>query len=129
MRSSFFPVPTNSGADSVDAWFTPGRLVFLIFLFLMALYPDVVLGSHAFFYRDFGLFGYPLAAYHRACFWRGELPLWNPLNNCGLPYLAQWNTMVFYPLSLIYLLFPLPWSLNFFCLGHVALAGLGMYFL
>src|SRR5262249_50911277 len=29
----------------------------------------------------------------------------------------------------LYLLLPMPWALNFFCLAHLFLAGLGMYFL
>ena len=74
-----------------------------------------------------GQFGYPLAQFHREAFWRGEIPLWNPLNDCGLPFLAQWNTLVLYPGSLIYLLFPLPWSLNLFVLAHLFLAAAGMY--
>ncbi|PYI84975.1 MAG: hypothetical protein DME26_12145 [Verrucomicrobia bacterium] len=37
--------------------------------------------------------------------------------------------MVLYPFSLIYLLFPLPWSLSYFCLAHFLLGGMGMYFL
>ena len=65
------------------------------------------------------MFGYPLAYFHRQSFWRGELPLWNPFSNCGLPFLAQWNTLTLYPLSLIYLLLPLTWSLSFFCLAHM----------
>ncbi|HTG42994.1 MAG TPA: YfhO family protein, partial [Verrucomicrobiae bacterium] len=48
---------------------------------------------------------------------------------CGLPFLAQWNTMVFYPFSLIYLLFPLSWSLGFFCLFHLWWAAFGMFIL
>src|SRR5262245_21105374 len=106
-----------------------GKVVLLITAFLLALYPDIFQGSHSLFYRDFGFFGYPLAHYHREAFWRGQIPLWNPLNNCGLPFMAQWNTMVFYPLSLIYLLLPLPWSLNLFCFAHQVLGGLGMYLL
>src|SRR5439155_24997594 len=82
-----------------------------------------------FYFRDYGIFGYPLAKYHRDCFWNGEWPIWNSLNSCGIPYFAQWNTMVLYPLSLIYLLLPLPWSLALFCLGHLLLAGVAMYFL
>lgn len=96
---------------------------------MVAAYPDVILGGQTFFFRDFGLFGYPLAHYHREHFWRGELPLWNPLNHCGLPFLAQWNTLCLYPGSLLYLLLPLEWSLSLFCLTHLFLAGLGMYFL
>jgi hypothetical protein len=89
----------------------------------------VLLGGTAFIIRDFGMFSYPVAHFHRQCFWRGELPLWNPFNNCGLPFLAQWNTLTLYPLSLIYLLLPLTWSLSFFCLAHLFWGGLGMYFL
>ena len=37
--------------------------------------------------------------------------------------------MVLYPFSVFYCLFPLPWSLNFFCLAHLFLGGMGMYFL
>lgn len=92
-------------------------------------FADVLFFGRSFFFRDFGIFGYPLAYYHRESFWRGEIPLWNPLNNCGLPFLAQWNSLTLYPPSLIYLLLPLPWSLNLFCLLHLFWAGFGMYML
>lgn len=110
-----------------QAWFTPGRFALLLVALTFATYPDVILGASTFFYRDFQLFAYPWAHYHRESFWRGEIPLWNPLNNCGVPFLAQWNTMTLYPGSLLYLLFPLSWSLGIFCLAHFVLAGLGMY--
>ncbi|MFZ1074113.1 MAG: YfhO family protein [Verrucomicrobiia bacterium] len=109
--------------------FTAGRVAGLIAIFLFALYPGIILGTHSFFLRDYGAFTYPVAYYAHESFWRGEVPLWNPLNNCGVPFLAQWNTSVCYPLSLIYMVFPLPWSLGCFCLGHLVLAGVGMYLL
>ena len=62
-------------------WFTPGRFAFILAACIFAAYPEVVLGMRTFFFRDFGFFGYPLAFHHRESFWRGELPLWNPLNN------------------------------------------------
>ena len=96
-------------------------------MLLLVDYPEVILGIDSFFHRDFGLFTNPVAAHARESFWRGEVPLWNPLNNCGIPLLAQWNTTICYPLSWLYFLFPLPWSLNYFCLGHLVLAGVGMY--
>ncbi|MFM1770148.1 MAG: hypothetical protein RJA22_2677 [Verrucomicrobiota bacterium] len=118
--------PRGPGAGA-DAWFTPGRFAVVLALLVLAAFPGIALGLQTFVHRDFGLFGYPLAAYHRECFWRGELPLWNPYNNAGLPFLAQWNTLVLYPGSLLYLLGPLPWSLNLFCLVHLFWGGLGMY--
>src|SRR6202012_653704 len=78
---------------------------------------------------DYGLFTYPVAYFEHESFWRGEVPLWNPLNNCGVPFLAQWNTSACYPPSLLFMLLPLPQSLNYFLLGHLVLAGVGMFFL
>ena len=117
-----------AGGDAFD-WFTPGRFSLLLGLLIFASFPHVLLGLETFVVRDFGFFAYPLAHYQRGCFWRGELPLWNPFNNCGVPFLAQWNTMPLYPPVLFYLLLPLSWSLSCFCLLHLFWAGLGMYFL
>src|SRR5947207_1444054 len=111
------------------SWLSPGRFAALLALLTFAAHPDVALGLRSFVARDFGGYTLPLAQYHREIFWRGEWPLWNPFTRCGLPFLAQWNTMTCYPPSLLYLLLPLPWSLNFFCLAHQFWAGLGMYFL
>jgi hypothetical protein len=115
--------------QAADDRFTPWRFAAVLAALICAAYPEVLVGVGTFFHRDYAVFGYPLAYYHRQSFWRGEVPLWNPLNDCGLPFLAQWNTLVLYPLSLIYLLFPLSWSLGIFCLAHFFLAGMGMYFL
>ena len=105
-----------------DREFSAARLALLLGLLMLVSYPDILLGTHAFFYRDTGQFGFPVAYYLRDCFWRGEVPLWNPYNNCGLPFLAQWNTLALYPPSLFYEVLPMPWAMNFFILGHVFLA-------
>lgn len=115
----------NRAAD----WFTPGRFAAMLGLLIAMCFAPVLAGFETFYAVDFGTFGYPIASWHRDCFWAGELPLWNPYNNCGMPFLAQWNTMTLYPLSLFYLLFPLSWSLGVFCVGHLFMAGMGMYFL
>ncbi len=121
-------LPSNARrSDTPGDWLTPRRFTALLAVLIGVLFASVLVGSHSFFFRDFGYFGYPLAQFHREAFWRGEWPLWNPLNNFGIPFLAQWNTLTLYPPSLIYLLLPLPWSLNVFCLAHLLLAGAGMY--
>src|SRR6516164_3798289 len=109
--------------------FTPGRFALLLAALVFAAYPQVVLGLQTFVIRDFGFFVHPLAFFQRECFWRGELPFWNPYLYCGAPFLAQWNTMPLYPPALVYVLLPLTWGLGMFCLLHVWWAGLGMSFL
>jgi len=128
--------PTGpSGADDSSAlagleeFLSPGRVAGVFAVVVAAVFLPVLFANTSFVLRDYSVFGYPLAHYHREVFWSGEIPLWNPLSYAGIPFAAQWNTMVFYPGSLIYLLFPLPWSLSIFCVIHLYLAGLGMYFL
>jgi hypothetical protein len=111
------------------AFFTPGKIAGLLALMLVAAFYPVLIGGKSFFYRDFGVLAIPTATYHHAAFWSRQIPQWNPFSNCGAPFLAQWGPMVCYPLNLIYLLLPLPWSLNFFCVAHLWLGGMGMYFL
>ena len=96
---------------------------------LLCLFHRVLLGGESFALGDFSAFGYPLAHFHRTSFWNGELPLWNSLSYTGIPWLAQWNTLCLYPGSLLYLIPPLPWSLNLYCVAHLHLAGVGMYLL
>lgn len=128
MRSNQ-PESTVTNWRDMDAWFTPGRFAGLLAVLICLTFFNVITGQETFFQRDFGVFTYPVAQYYRESLWRGELPLWNPLNYCGIPFVAQWNTSLLYPPSLFYLVFPLSWSLGMFNLGHLFLAGLGMYFL
>ncbi len=127
--------PIESGASPVPGkelrgeWLVPWRFAVLLGLLIIVSFPKVICGFNALLYLDSGQFAYPVAFYQREAFWRGELPLWNPLNDCGIPFLAQWNTLCLYPPSLIYLLLPIPWSFGVFCLAHLFLAGMGMYFL
>ncbi len=122
------PAPYNPPTPT-KAWTSGSRgCLLLLGLLLVVAFPKVWLGLESFFYRDFGVLAYPFVHYHREQFWSGNLwPLWNPLSNCGAPFLAQWGTMVLYPFSLVYLILPLPWSLNLFILGHLLLGGLGIY--
>lgn len=109
----------------------PGAGRFVLFLagLIFLAFPGVMLGVRSFVFRDFGLFAYPSAYYQRECFWQGELPFWNPYNSCGIPMLAQWNTMCLYPPALWYMLFPLNWGLSVFCLLHLLWGGMGMFLL
>ncbi|HEX3890428.1 MAG TPA: hypothetical protein VHX90_06205 [Verrucomicrobiae bacterium] len=120
-----------AGAEAArdDGWLTPRRFAALLAVFVLASWPQVFFGLQTFVFRDFGYYSYPAAFHLRESFWRGEIPLWNPLSYCGSPFLAQWNTQALYPPALFYLVFPLSWSLAVFCLLHLYLGGMGMFFL
>jgi hypothetical protein len=120
------PAPRSEGT----AWWSAPRFSLWLVAALIVGFLPVVIGARSFHFFDYGVLGYPVAFHHREAFWRGEFfPLWNPLSNCGVPFLAQWGTMTLYPGALIYLLLPLPWSLGLFCVLHLFLGGLGMFFL
>jgi len=119
----------KDAAGAGGGWCSPRRFALVLAVLIIIPFWNVLLGLDTFAVRDFGLFSYPCASFQRQCFWHGELPWWNPLSCCGLPFLAQFNTLALYPPALIYLLLPLSWSLPFFCLLHLFLGGMGMYFL
>ncbi|MEI7728390.1 MAG: hypothetical protein WCO56_02415 [Verrucomicrobiota bacterium] len=104
-----------------------GHFALLLGLLFVISFPEILSLSRTLIYRDFGIFGYPLAQFAREQWWQGEVPLWNPYNNCGIPFLAQWNTMALYPLSVFYLVLPIKWALGVFCLLHLYAGGLGVF--
>jgi sorbitol-specific phosphotransferase system component IIC len=83
--------------------------------------------SKVFALRDFPTFGLPICDYLGWSLLNGEIPLWNPFSNCGVPFAAQWNTMVFYPPHWLAALASPATALSFFCLSHLFAAGLGMH--
>ena len=119
----------NIQTENDDSWITSRRFAGFLAVLTFVSWPWIFLGSQMFVFRDFGFFSAPIAWHLRESFWRMELPLWNPLSNCGQPFLAEWNTQALYPPALFYLLLPFPWSFGVSCLLHLFLAGLGMFFL
>jgi len=121
------PVANENAQASDERWCSGGRFGLLLFALLLASFFPVLLGERAWFYRDYGFLGYPFAFHNQQALLSGSIPHWNPYIHCGVPHFAQWNTMVLYPGSLICVLFPLPWSLAWFCALHLWLGGVGMW--
>ncbi len=59
----------------------------------------------------------------------GALPLWNPDNMLGAPFLGNMQSAVFYPGTWLYVLFPGPGTLAVMAWLKLVVAGLGMYLL
>lgn len=64
-----------------------------------------------------------------------SIPLWNPYMFAGMPFLADIQTQVFYPLNWVFALFSSSnqslvfWLVEFKCILHIFLAGIGFYLL
>jgi hypothetical protein len=76
-------------------------------------------------FRDQGDFFYPMKLYTVARLRLGEIPLWNPLSGAGEPWLANGQSGVFYPPTLLFLLVSPALAGALFLLLHYALAGWG----
>jgi hypothetical protein len=56
----------------------------------------------------------------------GYLPLWNPYTYAGQPFLGGFESAVFYPLNLLFLVLPLDRAINFSMLLHLVILGWGV---
>ena len=112
--------------DANKFW-TTRQFLLLLAAALVVTFPEVALGFHTFFYRDFGALGYPGAIFAHDSLLHGELPLWDPYSHCGVPYLAQMGQ--WYPPGWLCYFLPLPWAENFFMLAHLWFGGFGMFWL
>ena len=73
-------------------------------------------------FRDQGDFFYPLKLYTADRLRSGQIPLWNPLSGAGEPWLANGQSGVFYPPSLLFLLPSPALAAALFLLLHYAIA-------
>jgi len=69
---------------------------------------------------------YPLMQYGFGLLRHGTLPLWNPYQSCGVPFLADPSIGFLYPLYLPFLFLPTALALDLDLALHLAIAGFGM---
>jgi hypothetical protein len=102
----------------------------LLLLCITALYfSPVVFSSKTFASRDMYAFYYPRQFFAAECIKSGSLPLWNPHLASGVPFLANLQSSVFYPLNLMYYILPFATGFKYFIVLHYFLAGLWMFLL
>lgn len=58
---------------------------------------------------------------------QGEVPLWNPHQLCGMPFLANGQSAVLYPPNLLFWVLPIRYAFGLSALAHLAAAGLFTY--
>jgi len=95
---------------------------------IAVLFGPALVSDRSFALRDAGHFYYPLFEWCCREWAAGRVPLWNPLENCGLPVLADTTSSVFYPGKLLFLL-PVDFALRYklYVILHVILAAGGSF--
>ena len=71
---------------------------------------------------------YPKFIYGAAALRHGRIPLWNPYEFCGMPFLATAQVAALYPpMHVAFLVFPAHLALEVNFVAHLAIAGLALY--
>ncbi len=78
---------------------------------------------------DLYTYFFPMLKYAFSSIKAGILPLWNPYQSCGIPMLATQSVGIFYPLNILYIIFPAHTAMGISFVLHIFLAGLFMYLL
>ncbi|MFH0924638.1 MAG: YfhO family protein, partial [bacterium] len=108
-------------------------LLFITILFLLTIifFHEVVF-LKKFFQEDFLGLNYPWKSFSATSIKKGQLPLWNPYEFSGKPFLADIQTAVLYPFNLLLTIFVYKnklgaWVLEYQVLFHFFLFGIFMY--
>ena len=72
---------------------------------------------------------WPWRTFTRDALWTGILPLWNPFSQCGMPFLGNIQTSVFYLPNMVYWIFSYTTALLLDAIFHQIVLMLGVYFL
>ena len=91
----------------------------------LAFFSAGILHNAAPVFRDLLVLVLPLRHYARAAVLAGRIPLWTDGIFFGAPFLANYQSALFYPPSLIVYALPFPLGLNAFLAFHVFVAGWG----
>jgi O-antigen/teichoic acid export membrane protein len=76
---------------------------------------------------DLVLENYQWKSFIRENIGQGDIPLWNPHQFAGSPFLAAGQQSTLYPFSILYYVLPLPAAYGWFTVVQLWLAGLFMY--
>jgi len=88
---------------------------------------DIIFTEQAPFFRDLSTYFYPMRFSMYESFRSGELPLWNRHAAMGFPLLAAFQSGVFYPPHLLFLLLPFFSACRSLFVLHFLIAGTGTY--
>lgn len=98
-----------------------------LMLCLAWLFHGVLWQDQAFAFRDGSHYYPPLFRWVTEEWSQTELPLWNPLENLGASQISDPTASIFYPGKILYLFWSPPTAFAWFTVGHLGLAGYGVF--
>ena len=90
---------------------------------------DILFSDSILTFRDLSRYYYPLRLFSSNLIKAGHFPFWNPFVGSGHPLFAALQSVVLYPVSLVYYFLDFDFAFNFFIVFHIFLAGLFFYLL
>ncbi len=130
-KRSTQPQPAAKPAPKMPAWtkwlFIPGVL-----LLITIIYYWPIISAQGFLWDDFIEQNFPYRLFAATSLRRGQFPFWNPYVFSGMPFFADVQAAVLYPLNLILTIVASrqwlnPLLLEYQVVLHVFIAGLSMY--
>ena len=102
------------------------KLIAVVLLFIIAIlyFAPVIFSRNTFISRDIYMFYNPKHFFSAENIKQGVLPLWNPYLAGGVPFQANVQSCVFYPLSLLFYLLPFQLGYKYFIVIHYFLGSL-----
>jgi hypothetical protein len=95
---------------------------------ILVVFAPALCSDRSFAVRDAAHFYHPLLEWTSRQWLRGEVPLWNPLENNGVPLAADASSALFYPgRVLLFAPIDFTWRYKFYIVGHAILAAFGSY--
>lgn len=99
----------------------------LLFVLTILFFAGVVGTGKTFIARDTYLFYNPRQFFAAESVRSGTLPLWNPWVACGVPFHANLQSALLYPLNAIYYVLPFQQGFKYFIVLHYFLGALFMF--
>lgn len=94
---------------------------------IIIFFAPVIFTSNNFFIGDIYTQFYPWKYFFQQSLTSGNIPYWNPMVFSGVPFAADIQKGVFYPLSIFFVIFSFPAAFKIYIVAHFFIMGFSSY--
>jgi len=103
------------------------KLLILFSISILIFFSNVIFTDKIFFFRDILNLFHPYRLFAAENIQNGIIPIWNPYTFFGQPFLANPETSLFYPFTILFYIFGFPVAYKLFIVLHFFLAAILFY--